>query len=141
MPSEIAIPFRVNPDGQIAVESNPDRQVRQHVMSLVNTEPGERVVITEYGIPLNEAVFEEGDEDVIAVLSDTIDSAMATWEPGVILRAVGADPKGIHQAGDGLSQIRVEYARGDSPTTSTSGPQTNVATIKVGGEVSEVVRG
>lgn len=139
MSSELAIPFRLNQDGRIVSEASPDKQIRQHVMSLINTEPGERVILADYGIPLSEALFEEGDDEVAVILGDTIQASMNTWEPGVVLRQVKADESTKHM--DGLTSIRVEYARAESSETPVAGRSTNIAVIKVGGDVSEVVRG
>lgn len=138
MPLEIAAPFRLDADNRIATVSDPNAQIRQHVMSLINTEPGERAVIGGYGVPLSDSLFEEGDEAVALEIGDMIKQAMATWEPGVLLRRVEAVPGA---SGDGLSQVAVEYLRTDAPDTPTSGRSTNVAVIRVGGHVNEVVRG
>jgi len=138
MPAEIAIPFHLDADKKIAVETDPNRQIRQHVMSLVNTEPQERVVLTNYGVPLSRLLFEEGDETVALELQDLLREAFARWEPGVGLRGVEAVPG---EEGDGLAEVDVQYLRTDSPTTGIQGPRTNVAVIRMGGKVSELVRG
>lgn len=139
MPIEIAIPFRLDSDKRIAVESNPNGQIRQHVMSLINTEPGERAVVGDYGVPLSDLLFEEGDEVVAADLADDILAAMALWEPGVALSRV--QPV-TGTEGDGLSSVDVEYLRVDAPDSPVDGSRsTNVAIIGTGGKVSEVVRG
>lgn len=138
MPVEIAIPFRLNAGGGIAVESNPNAQIRQHVMSLINTEPSERVVLGDYGVPLSDALFAEGDEIVAVELGDAIASALAKWEPGVVLMNVGAVPG---PEADGLATIDVKYLRSDAPDSNVSGRNSNIAVIRVGGRVDEVIRG
>lgn len=139
MPSEISIPFRLTASGGIASESNPDRQIRNHVMSLINTNPGERVVLTDYGVPLLDALFEDGDETVATIISDQIQNAFAIWEPGIVLESVAPDPNGKY--GDGLTVVDVEYARADSPESANTTRKTNTAIIRVGGDVREVIRG
>ena len=138
MPVEIAVPFRLDADNRIATESDPNAQIRQHVMSLINTEPGERAVIAGYGVPLSDQLFEEGDEAVALEIGDMIKAAFATWEPGVALRRVEAVPG---TPGDGLAQVAVDYLRTDAPDTASAGRSSNVAVIRVGGHVTEVVRG
>jgi len=138
MPIEIAIPFRLDDDRRIASESVPDKQIRQHVMSLINTEPGERVVLGDYGVGLSDALFEGDDETVAIDLGDEIMAAFARWEPGVQLGHVGQVPG---PQGDGLSIVEVRYLRTDAPDTQIAGRRTNIAVIKVGGHVNEVVRG
>ena len=138
MPIEIAIPFRLDEARGIASESVPDRQIRQHVMSLINTEPGERVVLGDYGVGLSDALFEGDDETVAIDLGDEIMASFARWEPGIQLGHVGAVPG---PRGDGLSTVEVRYLRTDAPDTQVPGQRTNVAVIAVGGHVTEVVRG
>lgn len=138
MPSEIAIPFGLDADNRIAVETLPNPQIRQHVMSLINTEPGERVVLGNYGIPLSDMLFEEDDEVVATDLAQDIRDALSTFEPGVALRKVAAESG---REGDGLSVVDVEYLRTDAPDPSVESTSMNVAVITPGGKVSEVIRG
>lgn len=140
MPVEISIPFRLGPDKRIATESNPDAQIRQHVMSLVNTEPGERVVLGDYGVPLSDLVFEDGDVVVANALAIDIANALGTFEPGVAIQEIVPGP--TRSTGDGLDTVNVKYLRTDAPTSSTSVSRSqNVAVISTGGHVSEVIRG
>jgi phage baseplate assembly protein W len=139
MPSEISIPFRLGPDNKLAAESDPNAQIRQHVNSLINTEPGERVVLGNYGVPLSEMLFEGDDEVVAGDLASDIADAMATFEPGVGIRQIARVPG---PDGDGLSVVSVQYLRTDSPTTSIAASRSqNVAVISASGKVSEVIRG
>jgi len=139
MPDEIAVPFRLDSGGGIAVESNPNAQIRQHVMSLINTEPSERAVLGDYGVALEEQLFTNDDNESVAQhLADQISAAFAQWEPGVRLQNVTAIPGSL---GDGTATVDVQYLRVDAPDTTVSGTGTNVAVIRVGGHVDEVVRG
>lgn len=138
MPREISIPFRLGPDKTFATEVTPDVQIRQHVMSLINTEPGERVVLGNYGVPLAEMVFEEGDEDVATLLAQDIANGLATFEPGVQVRDVSA-VQGM--AEDGLSRVNVTYFRTDAPDSPVDSRNQNVVAISANGRVSEVIRG
>lgn len=138
MPSEISIPFQLGADQTILAETNPDAQIRQHVMSLVNTEPGERVVLGDYGVPLADSLFESADEVVAADVTVDISDAMSTYEPGIVIQnltPVAGEP------GDGLATIQFQYLRADAATTSIAiSAQQNVAVITASGQVSEVIR-
>lgn len=136
MPVEIAIPFRLDDTGRIAVESNPNAQIRQHVMSLINTEPSQRVVISDYGVPLVDALFDNDDDTVAFELAELIKGAFARWEPGVALQNVDAVPGEL----DGRTTVVVNWVRQDAPETHTA-KNTNVATVRIGGHVDERVRG
>lgn len=139
MSSEISIPFRLGADNTVAYETDPNTQIRQHVDSLINTEPGERVVLGDYGVPLAEMIFEGPDEVIASDLASDISSALATYEPGVLIQQI-APVAGA--AGDGLATVSVQYLRTDSPTTNIAASRSqNVAVISSSGQVSEVVRG
>lgn len=138
MPIEIAVPFRLASGGGIATTSDPNEQIRNHVMSLINTEPWERAVLIDYGTPLDEQMFENDDEAVAAELAENIRTSMATWEPGVTVLSIRNVPT---PAGDGVSSVDVRYSRVDAPDTGVRGTGTNIAVIRVGGHVDEVVRG
>lgn len=139
MPSEISVPFRLGPDKRIATESNPDAQIRQHVMSLINTEPGERVILGDYGVPVSSLVFESDNVAVASDLASDIADALSTFEPGVAIKEI-APVAG--EAGDGLATVSVRYLRTDAPTSSNVVSRSqNVAVISTGGRVSEVIRG
>lgn len=139
MPIEIRFPFAVDPSGSIAVTSDPDRQVHQRVHSLVGTEPGERVMLTDYGIETRASLFEGVEDGLANILADTAREQMDLYEPGVLIndvRAVEAVP------GSGEARIAIDYIRREAPTTPSELAQsTNVAIIGVGGSVDEVVRG
>lgn len=137
MPVEISLPFRLGLDGRIVVESNPDRQIKQHVESLVATEPGERVMLPTYGVPTTSLVFEPDDDFISGEIKEFVENGLRKWEPGVHLRR--ATPI-VSAGGDGLAGVAVDYARADGPDATTA-RHVNTAVIHVGGRVSEVVRG
>ena len=107
-------------------------------MSLINTEPGERVVLGDYGVPLAEMVFEEGDDAVASIVAQDISNGLATYEPGVQVKGVTAVPGMLM---DGLSQVNVQYYRTDAPDSPVVSRNMNVAVISANGKVSEVIRG
>lgn len=136
MPSEIAVPFRLSTSYGIQAITNTERQVHQHVISLVSTEPGERVMLPEYGVNLASLLFEEVDDIGVEHINDKVGAALKNWEPGVVLnRAIPVKGR--------ISEVRVDvdYTRRESGSTDVTGARVNQARIMVGGEVKEVVRG
>lgn len=136
MPTEIAVPFRIDASGGVAATNDPNEQIRNHVMSLINTEPWERTMISDYGVPLDDQLFENDDEAVAVELSDTIRASMAQWEPGVLVQHIA--PVASEQ---GIVAVDVRYSRVDAPGSGIGGSGANTAVIRVGGFVDEVVRG
>ena len=133
MSSEIAVPFALTPGGGIATETNPDRQVLQHVRTLIGTRPGERVMLSAYGVPTTELIFEP-DGTAEQDLATMVDAALRDWEPG----AVGAQVEAVTTPdGTGLAAVNLRYAR--SETLTTTDRLVNRALIKVGGQVRESI--
>jgi phage baseplate assembly protein W len=136
MPTEIAVPFRLDGNGRVVTTSDPDEQVRQHVLALINTTPEERAMVPGYGTDLNGVLFEDEDE-VEAQVSIRIKDAIRLHEPGVELITVTADPTSSE---DGMARVSMEYRRLDAPDSATLA-NANVAVVGANGEVREVVRG
>jgi phage baseplate assembly protein W len=136
MASEIAVPFRLSANRGIQAETNLDRQVHQHVLSLVSTELGERLMLPDYGIRLASLLFEEDTGMTARAITDQVGLAFNTWEPGVRLN------RAVPVKGDiGEVRVDVDYTRRESPLSSTEGQRVNRARIGIGGQVTEVVRG
>lgn len=139
MPTELLHPFAIGPGGSIASVTDPDKQISQHVRALVNTEPGERVVLSDYGVPTQEMLFDPNNELVAESIATRARTALGRYEPGVVLRKVTPV---VHPGGSGISEVSIDYIRRESASTSSSlSRNTNTAIIEVGGHVREVVRG
>jgi len=111
-------------------------------MSLVNTEPGERVIYADYGVPLAELLFEEGEEFVIQDLRLDLSKALDKWEPGIVMNSLVPVPTPGGSEEDGLVTVGVAFARRDTPTASNiPSANSNYATISAGGTVRQVIRG
>ena len=136
MPKEIAIPFRFGSDGRVATVDNPDVQVRQHVQSLINTQPTERVMLQNYGVNSHGLLFSNDDPQELALsLSRRVTSAFDEWEPGVSVTRAQPDV-----TDEGVARVDIMYKRKDSPYTSSS-EGVNTAMVGSNGVVREVIRG
>jgi phage baseplate assembly protein W len=136
MAVEIAVPFRLDGNGRIVTTSDPDAQVRQHVLALINTIPEERAMVPGYGTDLLGVLFED-EEEVEAQVTLRIKDSMRAFEPGVELINVTPD-KQVSE--DGFARVSMEYRRMDAPDSATLA-NANVAVVGINGEVREVVRG
>lgn len=138
MSDEILIPFQLDHTGQIAVTSDANVQIQQHVMSLLNTEPGVRPIISDYGVPLSDLLFEE-DDIVVQDLVDDMTAAAATYEPGI---QIGESFSVPDTGNNGLVMVGLTYARVDAPDSNQAAAQyTNTVTIGPGGVLNQAVRG
>lgn len=137
MPREISMPFNIGEDGQVDTTSDPDGQVRQHVLSLVNTSYTERVMLPNYGVDAQSLIFENMDPNEVSVLTARyVEESFATWEPGVEMISVvpHVGPEGE------VSVVDVEYQRRDAPDSNQSS-NTNTAIIGADGTVKDIIRG
>lgn len=130
------MPFRLSTNRGIQAITNSDQQVHQHVISLVSTEPGERVMLPEYGVKLASLLFEDIDDISMENINDKVGAALNAWEPGVRLNRAIPVP-----GNTGEVRVDVDYARRESATTDVTGQRVNQARIAVGGKVKEVIRG
>jgi phage baseplate assembly protein W len=84
----------LKPSGGIAMVEG-DAAVRQAIMMLLSTTPGERVMRPDYGCPLNRLVFEPNDATTAGLAIHYVRQALMRWEPRVeILRLdAGSSPR------------------------------------------------
>lgn len=61
------------------------QQIKSGMLSLLLTNPGERVMLPEYGTGLRQLVFEPNDSAVRARARELIIQAIETWEPRIAI--------------------------------------------------------
>lgn len=138
MPQEINIPFRVDGTGRVVTTSDPDAQVRLHVLALLNTTPAERPMVPGYGTNTLSLVFGDPDGDEVAAQAAImIQDAFAEHEPGVELVKAEASER---DSEENWAVIDVDYRRRDAADSGTVA-NANEAIIGANGTVREVVRG
>jgi phage baseplate assembly protein W len=129
MSIEITVPFMLNSGGSIGTTTNPDTQVMQHVRSLIETNPGERVMMPDYGVLMEGFVFEPGVTPDSLDITNQVQTQMAKWEPTV--NVVGVIPVGDEM--NGVVTVDVNFTRG--PNAALASPVVRTATVLVGGQV------
>ena len=135
--SEVMVPFQLDHQGRIASVSDDDARIRQHFLSLINTEPGERTVVANYGIPISALLFENTDLVQQTLYTDIADSA-SYWEPGI---SVGQGIPVGQQESDSLVLLNLTYARNDSEVSGGVPSQTNTVVVGPGGVLTTITRG
>lgn len=83
-----------------------EQTVRQALLMLLSTRPGERVLRPEYGCDLHRLVFEPNDETTAGIAIYHVRRAIERWEPRVEILGLdaGPDPEDL-----GRLDIRLEY--------------------------------
>lgn len=80
----------LTPATQLAFVSGGEA-VRQSIMLLLTTSPGERVMRPDYGCPLNRLIFAPNDATTAGLAIHYVRQAILRWEPRVELTRVDAD--------------------------------------------------
>lgn len=63
-------------------------QVKSDLLVLLLTEPGERVMLPEFGTPLKRFFFEPNDSIVVDNLKQVIADSIKTWEPRIAVTQI-----------------------------------------------------
>jgi phage baseplate assembly protein W len=63
-------------------------QVKSDLLVLLLTEPGERVMLPEFGTPLKQFFFEPNDAEVADRVKDVIATSIKNWEPRVAVTQI-----------------------------------------------------
>lgn len=80
--------LQVAPDGRISMVSG-DEAIRQAILILVSTIPGERVMRPDYGCQLHRLLFAPNDETTAGLAIHYVREAIERWEPRIEI--VGLD--------------------------------------------------
>jgi phage baseplate assembly protein W len=83
-----------------------EEDIRQSLVILFSTSPGERIMQPAYGCGLNAMVFENLNESTATEIKDIIERAVLFFEPRIILNRVELNDSEIY---NGLLKIQLEY--------------------------------
>lgn len=125
--SEIRVPFQIGPHGGVDYTTDPVIQAMQHIMSVVLTNPGERVMRPGYGVPVWDALFEGENTLVSTALIAEMRRAVNDWEPGIEIVNIRQEDM---RPDDGLMQFFISFRLSGST-------EVHEANVYVGGSVDE----
>jgi phage baseplate assembly protein W len=91
--------------GQVSMVSA-EEDIRQSILILLGTTPGERVMQPIFGCGLKSQVYENINESTITILKDLIKRAILFFEPRVILQSIEIDQSSSY---DGYLRIHLSY--------------------------------
>jgi len=75
----LAFPFHVGSDGRTGAPANDEAHVRDELLQLLLTSPGERLFLPEFGGGVRKLVFEPASEALRGVVKARITSALSRW--------------------------------------------------------------
>src|ERR1700733_13285779 len=86
----VSFPFRVGPNGRIAWSAG-EKNIREDIMVILMTEPGERVMLPAFGGGLRAILFEPNTPTTRTRIQIIIAAALAQWEPRIAVQSVSVD--------------------------------------------------
>jgi len=100
--------FRVSSSGGLTLVEG-SGAIRQAIMILLSTRPGERVMRPDYGCPLHRLAFEPNDAATAGLAMHYIRAALTRWEPRIDIISLAAEPDAGINAESGRLAVRLEY--------------------------------
>ena len=83
-----------------------DRDIRESLLILFSTNPGERVMLPEYGCELHTHVFDGSDNTTLTHIKSLIADAILFFEPRIKLEEIQLD---TGRMPEGILQIILDY--------------------------------
>jgi uncharacterized protein len=99
-----SFPPRFGADGLTMVSAEDD--IRESLLILLSTVPGERVMQPTYGCGLKMHVFETINESTLAAIRDVVSKAILFFEPRVVVENIDIDQS---EGMEGKLNIHVGY--------------------------------
>jgi phage baseplate assembly protein W len=86
-----------------------DAAVRQAIVMLLATRPGERVMRPAYGCPLDRLIFAANDATTAGLAIHYVSQAIKRWEPRIDVVRLNAGPAAQARPGESILEIRLDY--------------------------------
>ena len=89
MANFLGLPYPVvkNPLGFFRTQSGVS-QIKSDLLSLLLTNPGERVFLSDFGTPLKRLIFEQNDTILENMAKNMIAEAISMWEPRIAVNQI-----------------------------------------------------
>lgn len=99
-------PTRINQRGGLAVARG-EQKVKQSIISILSTAPGERVMRPDFGCGIHAFVFASLDTTTLSLIRSVVEEALVRWEPRIKLENVRVEPDAER---DGWLSISIDYS-------------------------------
>lgn len=87
----VRFPFRPHADGSMRPIEGMEL-IRQSVGVILDTEPGERIMLPSFGCGLRRYLMEPNNQATRTGMAEDITTALSQWEPRIRLLSVGVTP-------------------------------------------------
>ena len=99
-------PVALDPDTGRTAMIAAEADIKQAILIILSTAPGERVMRPDFGCGANELVFEALDTATFTRVQAAVTDSLTRFEPRIELLNVSVDPT---QAADGLLLVAIDY--------------------------------
>lgn len=91
-----AFPFHFDPATGAVAYSEFEENIRQNIMVIIGTRPGERQMLYDFGCRIHELMFAPSNSATARLASQYVHEALGRWESRIEVLQVGAnfDPSG-----------------------------------------------
>lgn len=125
---EIAQPFHTDATGTVAFDADPERWAINHILAILLTTPGERVMRPTYGVGIYRFVWENDDPVEEQNIITSINLGLSTYEPNINVTEV----KFVQQPQyTGVVVLMISFTVGNSPTTHTFSVNVNGSQVEI----------
>jgi len=83
----VPYPITYNPRGLLRTQKGAD-QVKSDLLILLLTNPGERVMMPDFGTPLNSLIFNPNDTTLAGQAREMIINSISIWEPRITVENI-----------------------------------------------------
>jgi phage baseplate assembly protein W len=106
----IPYPTRKTPRGYWYSQQGAD-QIKSDLLCLLLTNPGERVMLPEFGTPLKQLLFEQNDSFLRQEAQRVIAQAISLWEPRIVVQKIevssNPDDSSLNSDDDGTQREHI----------------------------------
>lgn len=78
-PRHLSFPFRIGADGRTTATAESEEHIRDELIQLILTNPGERPYLPDFGGGVRRLVFENIDETSAGLTKATLTQAISRW--------------------------------------------------------------
>lgn len=114
---EMAQPFNIDATGAVAFDTDPVKWATNHILALLLTNPGERVMRPTYGVGIYSMVWENDNPVVEATLVSAINMGLSMYEPNILVSDVEFAQTPEYS---GIMQLIIHFTVGHAPTIYTT---------------------
>ncbi len=101
-----AFPVVLDPRTGLVASIAHEEDIRQSIMIILETAPGERVMRPKFGCGIHELVFEAVDSTVIQLIRSTVEEALRRCEARIDVLSINVDEEATSE---GKLLVEIEY--------------------------------